>query len=137
MVDCRCAHRRCGAEAERIVAFPARRFLYDSHTAHIVPLRQYAGTMSSEAAVVPVCTAKLHRVTAPRRWRYRPYSPAQASRDLPARTTPQYRILRRILEKRQAQAKHRMNKVIVPKDLEPLKGEKYLDEFQKVCNFAS
>jgi hypothetical protein len=49
----------------------------------------------------------------------------------------QNRILRRILEKRQAQAKHRMNKVIVPKDLEPLKGEKYLDEFQKVCNFAS
>ena len=49
----------------------------------------------------------------------------------------QYRILRRILEKRQAQAKHRMNKVIVPKDLEPLNWEKDLDDYQKVCNFAS
>ena len=49
----------------------------------------------------------------------------------------QNRILRRILEKRQAQAKHRMNKVIVPNDLEPLKGEKYLDDYQKVYNFAS
>jgi len=49
----------------------------------------------------------------------------------------QNRILRRILEKRQAQAKHRMNKVIVPNDLEPLNMEKDLDEFQKVCNFAS
>ena len=49
----------------------------------------------------------------------------------------QNRILRRILEKRQAQAKHRMNKVIVLNDLEPLKGEKYLDDYQKVYNFAS
>ena len=49
----------------------------------------------------------------------------------------QNRILRRILEKRQAQAKHRMNKVIVPNDLEPIKGEKYLDDYQKVYNFAS
>ena len=49
----------------------------------------------------------------------------------------QYRILRRILEKRQAQAKHRMNKVIVPKDLEPLNWEKVLDDYQKVYNFAS
>jgi Holliday junction resolvasome RuvABC ATP-dependent DNA helicase subunit len=49
----------------------------------------------------------------------------------------QYRILRRILEKRQAQAKHRMNKVIVPKDLEPLNWEKDLDDYQKVYNFAS
>lgn len=49
----------------------------------------------------------------------------------------QNRILRRILEKRQAQAKHRMNKVIVPKDLEPLNWEKDLDDYQKVYNFAS
>lgn len=49
----------------------------------------------------------------------------------------QNRILRRILEKRQAQAKHRMNKVIVPKDLEPLNWEKVLDDYQKVYNFAS
>ena len=49
----------------------------------------------------------------------------------------QNRILRRILEKRQAQAKHRMNKVIVPKDLEPLNWGKVLDDYQKVYNFAS
>lgn len=49
----------------------------------------------------------------------------------------QNRILRRILEKRQAQTKHRMNKVIVPKDLEPLNWEKDLDDYQKVYNFAS
>ena len=49
----------------------------------------------------------------------------------------QNRILRRILEKRQAQAKHRMNKVIVPNDLEPLNMEQDLDELQTVCNFAS
>ena len=46
-------------------------------------------------------------------------------------------ILRRILEKRQAQANHRMSKVIVPNDLEPLNTEKDLDDYQKVCNFAS
>jgi hypothetical protein len=49
----------------------------------------------------------------------------------------QDRILRRILEKRQAQANHRMSKVIVPNDLEPLNTEKDLDDYQKVCNFAS
>ena len=49
----------------------------------------------------------------------------------------QDRILRRILEKRQAQANHRMSKVIVPEDLEPLNWEKDLDDYQKVCNFAS
>ena len=49
----------------------------------------------------------------------------------------QDRILRRILEKRQAQANHRKSKVIVPNDLEPLNWEKDLDDYQKVCNFAS
>ena len=49
----------------------------------------------------------------------------------------QDRLLRRILEKRLAQVNHRMSKVIVPEDLEPLKGEKYLDDYQKVYNFAS
>ena len=49
----------------------------------------------------------------------------------------QNRILRRILEKRQAQAKHRMNKVIVPKDMELFNWEKDLDDYQKVYNFAS
>lgn len=49
----------------------------------------------------------------------------------------QNRILRRILEKRQAQAKHKMNKVIVPKDMELFNWEKDLDDYQKVYNFAS
>ena len=49
----------------------------------------------------------------------------------------QDRLLRRILEKRQAQVNHRMSKVIVPEDLEPLNWEKDLDDYQKVCNFAS
>lgn len=49
----------------------------------------------------------------------------------------QDRILCRIIEKRQAQAHHRMSKVIVPNDLEPLNTEKDLDDYQEVCNFAS
>lgn len=49
----------------------------------------------------------------------------------------QNRILRRILEKRQAQANHRRSKVIVPNNLEPLNWEKDLDDYQKVYNFAS
>lgn len=49
----------------------------------------------------------------------------------------QDRILRRIFEKRQAQANHRMNKVFVPEDMEQLNWEKDLDDYQKVCNFAS
>ena len=49
----------------------------------------------------------------------------------------QDRILRRILEKRQAQANHRMSKVFVPEDMEQLNWEKDLDDYQKVCNFAS
>lgn len=49
----------------------------------------------------------------------------------------QNRILRRILEKRQAQASHRMSRVIVPEELEPLNWEKDLDDYQKVYNFAS
>ena len=49
----------------------------------------------------------------------------------------QDRLLRRILEKRLAQVNHRMSKVIVPEDLEPLNWEKDLDDYQKVCNFAS
>lgn len=49
----------------------------------------------------------------------------------------QDRILRRIIEKRQAQAHHRISKVIVPEDMEQLNWEKDLDDYQKVCNFAS
>ena len=49
----------------------------------------------------------------------------------------QDRLLRRIIEKRQAQMNHRKSKVIVPEDLEPLNWEKDLDDYQKVCNFAS
>lgn len=49
----------------------------------------------------------------------------------------QDRILRRILEKRQAQANHRKSKVIVPSDLEPINWEKGLDDYLKVYNFAS
>jgi len=49
----------------------------------------------------------------------------------------QDRILRRIIEKRQAQVHHRMSKVIVPEDLEPINWEKDLDDYQKVYNFAS
>ena len=49
----------------------------------------------------------------------------------------QDRILRRIIEKRQAQTHHRMSKVIVPEDMEQLNWEKDLDDYQKVCNFAS
>ena len=49
----------------------------------------------------------------------------------------QDRIIRRILEKRQAQANHRLSKVFVPEDMEQLNWEKALDDYQKVCNFAS
>ena len=49
----------------------------------------------------------------------------------------QDRLLRRIIEKRLAQVNHRISKVIVPEDLEPLIWEKDLDDYQKVCNFAS
>lgn len=49
----------------------------------------------------------------------------------------QDRILRRIIEKRQAQANHRMSKVFVPEDMEQLIWEKALDDYQKVYNFAS
>lgn len=49
----------------------------------------------------------------------------------------QNRILRRILEKRQAQAYHRTSKVIVPSDWEPINWGKDLDDYQKVYNFAS
>ena len=48
----------------------------------------------------------------------------------------QVRILRRILEKRQAQTNHR-RKVIVPDGLEPLNWRKSLYDSQVVCNFAS
>ncbi len=60
---------------------------------------------------------------------------SQKSRVKPA--SVQDRILRRILEKRQAQASHKMSKVFVPEDLEPLNWEKDLDDYQKVYNFAS
>lgn len=60
---------------------------------------------------------------------------SQKSRVKPA--SVQNRILRRILEKRKAQANHRMSKVIVPNDLEQLNWEKDLDDSPKVYNFAS
>ncbi len=49
----------------------------------------------------------------------------------------QNRILRRILEKRQAQAYHRSSKIIVHSDWEPINMEKDLEDYQKVYNFAS
>ena len=52
-------------------------------------------------------------------------------------TSVQDRLLRRIIEKRLAQVNHRIGKVIVPEDLEPLICEKNLDDYQKDCNFAS
>ena len=52
-------------------------------------------------------------------------------------TSVQDRLLRRIIEKRLAQVNHRIGKVIVPEDLEPLILEKDLDDYQKDCNFAS
>jgi len=52
-------------------------------------------------------------------------------------TSVQDRLLRRIIEKRLAQVNHRIGKVIVPEDLEPLIWEKDLDDYQKDCNFAS
>ena len=52
-------------------------------------------------------------------------------------TSVQDRLLRRIIEKRLAQVNHRIGKVIVPEDLEPLNWEKVLDDYHKVCNFAS
>ena len=52
-------------------------------------------------------------------------------------TSVQDRLLRRIIEKRLAQVNHRISKVIVPEDLEPLIWEKDLDDYQKDCNFAS
>jgi hypothetical protein len=48
----------------------------------------------------------------------------------------QIRILRRIMEKRQAQTNHR-RKVIVPDGLEPLNWRYSLYNSQIVCNFAS
>lgn len=48
----------------------------------------------------------------------------------------QIRILRRIMEKRQAQTNHR-RKVIVPDGLEPLNWRNSLYNSQIVCNFAS
>jgi Holliday junction resolvasome RuvABC ATP-dependent DNA helicase subunit len=60
---------------------------------------------------------------------------SQKSRVKPA--SVQNRILRRILEKRQAQANHRMSKVFVPEDMEQLNWDKDLDDYQIVCNFAS
>jgi hypothetical protein len=52
-------------------------------------------------------------------------------------TSVQDRLLRRIIEKRLAQVNHRIGKVIVPEDLEPLIWKKDLDDYQKDCNFAS
>lgn len=49
----------------------------------------------------------------------------------------QDRILRRILEKRQAQTNHRRNKAMVPSDLERLNWEDSLYDSQIVYNFAS
>ena len=49
----------------------------------------------------------------------------------------QDRILRRIVEKRQAQADHRRNKIMVPNKLEPLFWQKDLDDSQNDLIFAS
>ena len=49
----------------------------------------------------------------------------------------QDRILRRILEKRQAQTNHRRIKAMVPNNLERLNWRDLLYDSQIVCNFAS
>lgn len=49
----------------------------------------------------------------------------------------QDRILRRIVEKRQAQANHRKSKVMVLNELEPINWQKDLEESQKDYIFAS
>ena len=49
----------------------------------------------------------------------------------------QDRILRRIVEKRQAQANHRKSKVMVLNELEPITCQKDLEESQKDYIFAS
>ena len=49
----------------------------------------------------------------------------------------QDRILRRIVEKRQAQANHRKSKVMVLNELEPIIWQKDLEESQKDYIFAS
>lgn len=59
-----------------------------------------------------------------------------SSRNLVKPASVQVRILRRILEKRQAQTNHR-RRVIVPNDLEPLNLRNSLYDSQIVCNFAS
>ena len=48
----------------------------------------------------------------------------------------QDRLLRRIVEKRQAQANHRMCKAMVTKELEPLYWQKDLDDSQNDLIFA-
>ena len=49
----------------------------------------------------------------------------------------QDRILRRIVEKRQAQANHRKSKVMVLNELDPINWQKDLEESQKDYIFAS
>lgn len=49
----------------------------------------------------------------------------------------QERILRRILEKRQAQTNHRKSKALVPNNLEPLNWRDSLYDSQIIYNFAS
>lgn len=49
----------------------------------------------------------------------------------------QDRILRRIAEKRQAQANHRMSKAMVLNESEPINWQKDLEESQKGSIFAS
>ena len=48
----------------------------------------------------------------------------------------QDRILRRIIEKRQAQANHRKNRVMVPNESEPINWQKDLDDSQNDLIFA-
>ena len=48
----------------------------------------------------------------------------------------QDRILRRIIEKRQAQLNHRKNRVMVPNESEPINWQKDLDDSQNDLIFA-
>lgn len=49
----------------------------------------------------------------------------------------QDRILRRIIEKRQAQANHRKSRAMVPNEWEPIYWQKDLDDSQNDLIFAS
>ena len=52
-------------------------------------------------------------------------------------TSVQDRLLRRIIEKRQAQANHRKSRAMVPNEWEPIYWQKDLDDSQNDHIFAS